>query len=262
MVIQLYIESKKFSCHWWRVLQDYVSIFLLVSFSKSFIFKLLNDSYLIMISTICVIRNRSDKNALYSISKCSAYYCTSHFPKSTRKIIKKRKSDQDEKTNDISKSIPNEVPSPPPKIIENQPKNIQDEIQFNSETRTNEINVQMLSKNIYHQLFGDTQHKSIVPKETIQKLIFFISFHIFFKNIVSYIRYYRCKQAHRHHGLKTDDCTFLPEVKLQLPKLEGGDILQHFFNIGEKLSKPYRILTEKIVKEALPPMPKVKYFII
>lgn len=68
---------------------------------------------------------------------------------------------------------------------------------------------------------------------------------------------YRCKETLKNHGIQTDYNSFLPDVNFQLPKLKGSDILEHFYKIGEELSKPYRDLTESLITSAIPPMPKV-----
>lgn len=138
-------------------------------FTRPFTIKFLNNLHIVMISTVCAIKI-SNRNTLHFIN--SANFSTSHFPKTTRKILKGKKSVRDVKTteNDKSDCSENQVPKI---LLENS---TQDRIQFSSETRTNEINVQMLSKNIYHQLFGDQHHKSTVSSETVQKSISFYTF--------------------------------------------------------------------------------------
>lgn len=49
----------------------------------------------------------------------------------------------------------------------------------------------------------------------------------------------------------------MSDVELKLPKLEGSDVLEHFYNIGEKQSAPYRELLKRLASQELPPMPQV-----
>lgn len=53
-------------------------------------------------------------------------------------------------------------------------------------------------------------------------------------------------------------------MKLNLPRLEGKDVVEHFYNVGEKQAAPYRNLLTKLATSKLPPLPKVftlNYFI-
>lgn len=49
----------------------------------------------------------------------------------------------------------------------------------------------------------------------------------------------------------------MPDVELKLPELQGKDIVEHFYNIGEKQSAPYRQLLQNITASKLPKQPKV-----
>lgn len=49
----------------------------------------------------------------------------------------------------------------------------------------------------------------------------------------------------------------MPDVELKLPKLEGKDIVEHFYCIGEKQSAPYRQLLNLLSSNKLPQLPKV-----
>ncbi|KAH9638836.1 hypothetical protein HF086_012789 [Spodoptera exigua] len=90
-------------------------------------------------------------------------------------------------------------------------------ISSNSEEfRVNEVNIQMISKNIYEQLFKK-------PSQRVDP------------------------QVIKSH---------LPDVQLKLPKLEGNDVVEHFYNIGEQQSAPYRELLKRLANCELPPMPK------
>ncbi|CAB3241455.1 unnamed protein product [Arctia plantaginis] len=100
------------------------------------------------------------------------------------------------------------------------------------EFRVNEVNIQMISKNIYDQLFKK-------PTERIDC------------NIIK-----RCQDNLLKHGIDYKKCSHLPDVELKLPKLEGSDVVEHFYNIGERQSAPYRTLLQKLATCKLPPLPK------
>ncbi|KPJ19301.1 DNA polymerase subunit gamma-1, mitochondrial [Papilio machaon] len=110
--------------------------------------------------------------------------------------------------------------------IQNKIKNI------SKEFRVNEVNIQMVSKNIYEQLFKKTS-KAVDP------------------NIIQ-----KCQEDLLKHGINYKDYSSIPDVELKLPKLEGNDIKEHFYNIGERQSAPYRTLLNKLAKSKLPPLPK------
>ncbi|GBP71222.1 DNA polymerase subunit gamma-1, mitochondrial [Eumeta japonica] len=101
------------------------------------------------------------------------------------------------------------------------------------EYRVNEVNIQMVSKNIYDQLFKGC------PRTTVDS-----------KTI------HRCQSHLLHHGIDFKNCKHLPDVKLKLPKLEGKDVVEHFYNIGENQCAPYRDLLKKMVECDAPPIPK------
>ncbi|XP_013141106.1 PREDICTED: DNA polymerase subunit gamma-1, mitochondrial [Papilio polytes] len=103
---------------------------------------------------------------------------------------------------------------------------------ISNEFRVNEVNIQMVSKNIYEQLFKQTSEA--VDPNLIEK----------------------CQENLLKHGINYKDYTSLPDVKLKLPKLEGNDIEEHFYNIGEKQCAPYRTLLNKLAVSKLPPLPK------
>lgn len=102
------------------------------------------------------------------------------------------------------------------------------------EFRVNEVNIQMISKNIYEQLFK-TPSQSVDP-DVIKS----------------------CQNNLLKHGIDYQKCSHLPDVELKLPKLEGNDIVEHFYNIGEKQSAPYRELLQRLATSELPPMPKLQ----
>ncbi|XP_026724762.1 DNA polymerase subunit gamma-1, mitochondrial [Trichoplusia ni] len=100
------------------------------------------------------------------------------------------------------------------------------------EYRVNEVNIQMISRNIYEQLFKSQAQN--LDKDLIKS----------------------CQDNLLRHGIDYKKCSHLPDVDLKLPALEGKDIVEHFYNIGEKQSAPYRELLNTLARCKLPAMPK------
>lgn len=58
------------------------------------------------------------------------------------------------------------------------------------------------------------------------------------------------------HGLSTDGAAVLPEISFDLPKLEGGNIREHFHALGEYAAEPYLSMAKGFATAELPPMPE------
>lgn len=101
------------------------------------------------------------------------------------------------------------------------------------ELRINEINMQMLSKNIYNQLFKN---------EDLEKPDY---------QIVESSRYELMK-----HGIKNAEIEYLDDINLKLPPLEGKNLIEHFKNIGEQQAKPYKELLNELLTELPKPPDK------
>ncbi|XP_045453407.1 DNA polymerase subunit gamma-1, mitochondrial [Melitaea cinxia] len=146
------------------------------------------------------------------------YICRRHFsdilPKSEFKVIKQNKS---EIKDNLQKSSAE-------KII-NKPQN-------SKEFRVNDVNIQMVSRNIYEQLFQR-------PTEPVD---------------LTFIK--SCQDHLQRHGINFKDNSYMEDVEMKLPKLEGKDIVEHFYNIGERQCAPYRDLLQSISSSYLPPLPK------
>ncbi|XP_038218981.1 DNA polymerase subunit gamma-1, mitochondrial [Zerene cesonia] len=150
----------------------------------------------------------SNKNIYKACALCRSF-CSDVFPLSEVKIIRKTK--ESSKNEEVTKKIPND----------------------SDEFRVNAVNIQMISKNIYKQLFKDP------PTEIDPNVI-------------------KSCQAHLlHHGINYKEYNKLPDVKLNLPKLEGKDIVEHFYNIGKKQSDPYKKLLHILATNKLPELPKI-----
>ncbi|XP_058059901.1 DNA polymerase subunit gamma-1, mitochondrial [Anopheles bellator] len=102
--------------------------------------------------------------------------------------------------------------------------------------RMNEMNVQMLSPLLYRQIFGRAEVSSppINPEfvSTLQDELV-------------------------RHGIDASKPVLLPEVDLNLPTLRGANIEEHFHQIAEEQSGPYRDAIETLADESttLPRMP-------
>lgn len=118
-----------------------------------------------------------------------------------------------------------------PKILETQNKRFKSAFQVSSDDspRYNHFDIQMVPKAIYEHLFQNITYKS-ASSEDIQKCVLDLKKHDLMSN-----------------GKKVDN------VKLNLPKLEGKNIEEHFYNIGESQSAPYR----KLLLELISNIPKV-----
>lgn len=100
------------------------------------------------------------------------------------------------------------------------------------ELRVNELNMQMLSKNIYEQIFRATSES----RPTDDKVD-------------------SCIQELNNHGLRVEDAKYLQEVMLKLPPLKGENLEEHYRIIGEQQVGPYRTLLLELLR-GIPEMPK------
>ncbi|XP_053616538.1 DNA polymerase subunit gamma-1, mitochondrial [Plodia interpunctella] len=141
--------------------------------------------------------------------QCRRCYCNM-LPSSEVKIIRRKKTEPNLKVDKVEPKFEN----------------------VSKEFRVNDFNIQMISKNIYEQLFktpSDPLHPDVIKS---------------------------CQENLLKHGINYKQQTYLPDVELKLPKLEGKDVVEHFYNIGEEYSAPYRNLLKQIAGCELPPMPK------
>uniref|UniRef100_A0A1B6D0L6 DNA polymerase subunit gamma-1 n=1 Tax=Clastoptera arizonana TaxID=38151 RepID=A0A1B6D0L6_9HEMI len=100
----------------------------------------------------------------------------------------------------------------------------------NNHARFNTFNIQMVSKSIFNHLFPNIKKKELSP-ELVETSILDL----------------------QKHGLMTKD-KITKDVQLNLPKLQGKDIEEHFYNIGEIQSAPYRNHLLDIIGD-IPKMP-------
>lgn len=98
--------------------------------------------------------------------------------------------------------------------------------------RKNDLNIQMLSRHLYKQLFPMAEQSS-VPKDAA-----------LIKTALSELK---------KHGLP-GSLHKIPDVTLDLPEIINGDIEDHFYAIGESQCGPYRELLNGLL-ETIPTMP-------
>ncbi|CRK99798.1 CLUMA_CG013106, isoform A [Clunio marinus] len=138
-------------------------------------------------------------------------------PHSVIKVISKLKVNENSHDEKISKKNSSEK-----KIArENIPENI------------NEMGIQMISRHLFNQIFKKTNNTKIGSE---------------------YIDKYR-KELERH-GIKNIENVQVEDVKLNLPKLRGENIEEHFQIIAKEQVEPYQKLVSQIVNSTLPEMPK------
>lgn len=97
--------------------------------------------------------------------------------------------------------------------------------------RINSLGVQMISKPLHKQIFGDKK-----PRCSSKALA-------------------RSKEHLLEQGLWGQDKSVQPDIDVELPPLQGDNIDQHFRAIASHLSEPYLQLALDISHAAVPPMP-------
>lgn len=105
-------------------------------------------------------------------------------------------------------------------------------LESETEHRVNEVNMQMLSRNIFSQVFKS--YNSNVPADDLIEC---------------------CLQDLATHGMKTNNAVDMPEIELKLPPLEGENLEEHFKIIGERQCGPYKQLVNELILD-IPPVPK------
>lgn len=95
--------------------------------------------------------------------------------------------------------------------------------------RTNELNIQMLSRSLYEQLFPPHRSKK------------------------NYRAMEHARAELRKHGLP-GKLQRVPDVDLRLPKLLKNDLEKHFYELGVRQSAPYKKLVDELV-QPVPQMP-------
>ncbi|XP_028128634.2 DNA polymerase subunit gamma-1, mitochondrial isoform X1 [Diabrotica virgifera virgifera] len=161
---------------------------------------------------------------MWSFNKQRHYLCPKRFPTLIQKLTYREFLPSSKK----KVFMPN--PQKPKFVIQDLPKS-----RPHSEKvygpRTNKLNIQMLSKTIYDQVFiegfKDTSDPQIIKK---------------------------CQQDLVSREMNTNAEDFQKDVDYKIPPLEGKNIADHFRIIGESQAKPYRDLTLQLLEYCpLPP---------
>lgn len=104
--------------------------------------------------------------------------------------------------------------------------------------RTSALGIQMISKSLHKQIFGDEPR---VSKDAVEK----------------------SKKHLKSHGIDIGSIrsTELPDIDIDLPPLLGSDVNDHFIKIANQQIEPYLSLAKNLVDVSLPEMPKKWSFV-
>lgn len=100
------------------------------------------------------------------------------------------------------------------------------------ERRFNDINIQMLSKNLHQQLFKDQEQHTLTPYTAE-----------------------RIKSELYRFGINVDNQGHFDDVKLKLPELLGENLAEHFRNIAEEQTKSYKSILWRLTG-SIPSIPR------
>lgn len=103
----------------------------------------------------------------------------------------------------------------------------------NGKTRFNELNMQMLSRNLYEQVFINCDAKNELSQEKIKLL----------------------KKELVESGMDINDVKNIPDVDIDLPAFEGKNIEEHFYNIAKNQTRDYLKIIHGIL-EKIPDVPE------
>ncbi|XP_061450770.1 DNA polymerase subunit gamma-1 isoform X2 [Rhineura floridana] len=112
-----------------------------------------------------------------------------------------------------------------------QEEMVQDTGAASNQQRMNPLGIQMLSKGLHEQIFRGAQVQYL--EEDIQKSM----------------------EHLQKHDLWGKETSTLPDVTLQLPKLYGANIDEHFRILAQKQSLPYLEAANELLQSGIPPMP-------
>lgn len=106
-----------------------------------------------------------------------------------------------------------------------------------SNKRTSALGIQMISKSLHKQIFGEEPH---ISKDAVEK----------------------SKKHLNSHGINIKTNTSeLSDSDVDLPPLLGRDINEHFVKIARQQTEPYLSLAKSLVNANLPQMPKKWSFV-
>jgi DNA polymerase gamma 1 len=99
--------------------------------------------------------------------------------------------------------------------------------------KRNELGVQMLSRQLHAQIFKHATFPSPEPS------------------------FVQIARDHLHmHGLDPKQGSVLPDTGFTLPPLQGADIDEHFYCIGQRSAQPWLSFAKQLTEDALPPKPE------
>uniref|UniRef100_A0A8D0H7V5 DNA polymerase subunit gamma-1 n=1 Tax=Sphenodon punctatus TaxID=8508 RepID=A0A8D0H7V5_SPHPU len=101
-----------------------------------------------------------------------------------------------------------------------------------SQRRMNPLNIQMLSKALHEQIFrgAEIQYSEADIQKSVEHL--------------------------KKHDLWGKETSILPDVELQLPRMYGKDLDEHFRNLAQKQSLPYLEAASELLQCEIPLMPQ------
>ncbi|XP_044254908.1 DNA polymerase subunit gamma-1, mitochondrial [Tribolium madens] len=99
--------------------------------------------------------------------------------------------------------------------------------------RVNELNIQMLSSQLFEQVF-----KGLVVNKCDEAIV------------------RECLKSLQEHNMVQKPESYMKDVEFQIPPLEGKNIEEHFHVIGDQQLKPYRELIEKLLTKIPEPPDK------
>lgn len=114
------------------------------------------------------------------------------------------------------------LPNPNKKFVEKKPNH---PTEINTDPRYNEIGIQMLSSNIYNQVFIEKNINKHVSFDVIEN----------------------CKKDLIKHHMVNKQEHIIKNVEFKIPPLQGNNIEEHFKIIGEEQAKPYRDLINQLL---------------
>lgn len=120
--------------------------------------------------------------------------------------------------------------------------------------RHNELGIQMIPGYLRENIFGNLLSLSkLTSKTKLEESKYHLYKNNLWKKKLS-------NYENKYYASKTIDQPLFPipdvDIKpFRLPKLNGRNVEEHFFNIGKNYSEPYKQLIEKAIHNEFPKMP-------
>ena len=107
----------------------------------------------------------------------------------------------------------------------------------NDEFRKNPLQIQMLSKGLYNQVFQNSAKKTEDEPEEEDENI---------RRSVDHLKI---------HGLWGKKSSVMKDINFELPKLKGANLMNHLLTIGENQTEPYKKFLKNLLSSNIPEMP-------